>query len=64
MNTNSHMPTAKIYRFPVKSTVIRPSATSSTGKGQATRLIVAPNVEFGSGWYHDCAIQAERSQKP
>ena len=64
MNTNSHTPSAKIYRFPVKSTVIRASAASSTGKGQTARLIVAPNVEFGSGWYHDSAIQTERAQKP
>ena len=63
MNTNSHMPTAKIYRFPVKSAVIRTNATSTMSKGQTSRLIVAPYIEFGNSWYHDAAIQAERTPK-
>ncbi len=63
MNTNSNVPTAKIYRFPVKSAVIRSNATSTMAKGQAARLLVAPYVDFGSGWYHDAAIQNERPQK-
>ena len=63
MNANARPPTAKIYQFPVtKSSTLRgpgPDARSSPDRSAS----VLPTVEFGSGWYHDAAVQAERSRK-
>ncbi|MGD0562306.1 MAG: DUF2735 domain-containing protein [Roseiarcus sp.] len=64
MNTNSRPPTAKIYQFPRKT---------SAGAGAPSREIkpalhqpqrAAPSFEFGGGWYHEAAIQAECARKP
>jgi hypothetical protein len=63
MNTNSHPPSAKIYQFP------RKAAAGLTGPGREVRsaadqrLRALPRVEFGSGWYHDAAVQTDWSRK-
>ena len=63
MNVNSPPNTAKIYQFPVKmSAGLRGSARASKSAVDY-RLQAAPAVEFGSGWYHEAAIQAERLHK-
>ena len=50
MTENVQRETAKIYQFPVKARAGKASQQSDP----PSRL--AP-VEFGSGWYHDAAIQ-------
>jgi hypothetical protein len=63
MNTNSHPPSAKIYQFPRKTSA---SASASSREPRTTldhRLRAVPNVEFGSGWYHEAAVQAEWTRK-
>jgi hypothetical protein len=45
---------AKIYQFPVKANV-RDAGKHASGRNAVELL--APKVEFGSGWYHDDAIQ-------
>ena len=54
-------PSAKIYQFPRK-----PAARADAASGQTAsdRAIKTPPVEFGGGWYHEAAIQAERQRKP
>jgi hypothetical protein len=61
MLTNSPPPSAKIYQFPRK--ISAKSAIPATMSAADHRLRLAPSVEFGSGWYHDAAIQAERPRK-
>jgi len=64
MNTNSGAPTAKIYQFPATTQGkldkrgLRP--TSATDRRQPP----LPTVEFGSGWYHEAALEAEHPRKP
>ncbi len=63
MNTKSGAPTAKIYQFP-KSTSGKldergPRSPSSTER----RDFLPPPVEFGSGWYHQAAIDADIPRK-
>ena len=63
MSMNSHPHTAKIYQFPRKTSVnagaARQGAPATDHRGQAVAT-----VEFGSGWYHEAALQAERVRKP
>jgi Protein of unknown function (DUF2735) len=63
MNTNMRPPTAKIYQFPVKnSPTLRGSSSEARTIGDRG-VGALPTVEFGSGWYHDAAVQAERARK-
>ncbi len=64
MTANSHRETAKIYQFPAggraglrdKRTTIMPIDAVASGR--------AAKVIFGSGWYHEEAIQdAEQARK-
>jgi hypothetical protein len=53
--------TAKIYQFPAGGRAGRATAIKSTeDHAVAARH---PRVDFGSGWYHDAAIEAERPAK-
>ncbi len=58
MAASSHKETAKIYTFPVRARTTGPEAYHGSAKPvadlSAARL---PRVDFGSGWYHDAAIQ-------
>lgn len=62
MATHTQRETAKIYAFP---TTIRPSVRRASDQpaivAQFPRKI-AEFVDFGSGWYHDAAIQEAQSQ--
>jgi hypothetical protein len=69
MTTDSRTASAKIYEFPVR---IRAAARIPGGaaSGEPARPVadVAPSrisrTTFGSGWYHEAAIQeAERTVK-
>ena len=64
MNPNPSMPaTAKIYQFPTK---ISANAGHRARQPQSTpdhRALQLAAVEFGSGWYHEAALQAETVRK-
>ena len=63
MNTNPRPPSAKIYQFQRKTSA-RPGGASReirTATEHRQRPVVA--VEFGSGWYHEAAVQAEWPSK-
>jgi hypothetical protein len=61
MTINNFQQSAKIYQFPVR---IRPTAAGSREQAMIAGNVAAPRLAraaFGSGWYHDAAIQeAER----
>jgi hypothetical protein len=61
MSANSPPNTAKIYQFPVKVSRLRGGRESRSAMDY--QLQPAPAVDFGSGWYHEAAIQAERLRK-
>jgi Protein of unknown function (DUF2735) len=63
MSANSRPPSAKIYQFPGKASV-HAAAAREDRSARDLRLRTIPSVEFGSGWYHDAAIQAEKARKP
>ena len=63
MSANSPPNTAKIYQFPVKASRLRGAGRESRS-AMDRQLQLAPAVDFGSGWYHEAAIQAERLRKP
>jgi hypothetical protein len=61
MNMNSPPTSAKIYQFPRKASV---AASREIKPAMDHRMRAVPTVDFGSGWYHEAAIQAERARKP
>ena len=62
MSASSPPNTAKIYQFPVKASRLRGVGRESRS-AMDYQVQLAPAVEFGSGWYHEAAIQAERLRK-
>jgi hypothetical protein len=54
-------PSAKIYQFPRKPALRANVMGPKAGADQAGQT---PRVEFGGGWYHEAAIQADRQRKP
>jgi hypothetical protein len=57
MNTSFHHGSAKIYQFPVRA---RPTIGARRQEFETPVEINAPGiseVECGSGWYHEAAIQ-------
>jgi uncharacterized protein DUF2735 len=59
MTEQPERPTATIYQFPVKARTTRREGIARKASDVATRP-----VEFGSGWYHDAAIQeAEQAHR-
>lgn len=58
MTMTSPRGTAKIYAFPARGRAV------TTSHDDAARLMAdmarLPAVEFGSGWYHDAAIQESK----
>jgi hypothetical protein len=63
MNANSPPHTAKIYQFPRKTSAMPGSHNREMRLATDHRLRALPTVEFGSGWYHDAAVQAEWVRK-
>ena len=64
MNMNSPPTSAKIYQFPRRGIVGAAAASREIKPALDHRLRVVPTVDFGSGWYHEAAVQAERTRKP
>lgn len=64
MSTNSRPPSAKIYQFPRKSSAISGRPGGEIASAPDRRPQALPSVEFGSGWYHEAAVLAERTRKP
>lgn len=57
--SNVHRETAKIYTFPVKQDAVsRRLALQAQRVAQFASLSV-PRTDFGSGWYHEAAIDDE-----
>jgi hypothetical protein len=57
MATSFQRESATIYEFPLRGRF-------AAKREEAERAAAAPRVVFGSGWYHDEAIQdAERARK-
>jgi hypothetical protein len=63
MSTAPRPPTAKIYQFPRRVTARSANPGASTGPMLAPSGANEPRVDFGSGWYHEAAIEAERGRK-
>jgi hypothetical protein len=59
MSTNVQGGSAAIYKFPARGRFAMNTQRDDT-KVTALR---AAEVAFGSGWYHDEAIEAERARK-
>jgi hypothetical protein len=62
MRANSPPNTAKIYQFPVKAARLR-GASRESRSAMDYQVQPAPAVDFGSGWYHEAAVEAERLRK-
>jgi hypothetical protein len=63
MSANSRAPSAKILPF-VRKSPAKPAGGSRDMKAARDEGRAFATVEFGSGWYHEAAIQAETSRKP
>lgn len=56
MATNVQAGSATIYQFPARGRYAKPAA-------EQTAAVQPAHIVFGSGWYHDEAIEAERARK-
>ncbi|MFE1600229.1 DUF2735 domain-containing protein [Methylobacterium sp. ID0610] len=64
MTTAPRRETAKIYQFPVRGRDGQGGRRPETSTSDRNAFRFA-DAAFGSGWYHDAAIQdAERPRKP
>ncbi len=61
MSETTQRETAKIYQFPVKARAPKAGQQAGTRKGVELPAGMA-TVEFGSGWYHDAAVQQDAEQ--
>ena len=60
MSTNFHHPSATIYEFP-----LRGRFAVTTGRDEASTSMASqrlPTIASGGSWYHDEAIEAERTR--
>jgi hypothetical protein len=64
MSTSSHPRSATIYQFPRKIPANAGECHRAVKATAALGMQAIPTVEFGSGWYHEAAVQAERARKP
>jgi hypothetical protein len=63
MSTEPRPPTAKIYQFP-RRVIARPADASASARPTLAPLSpIEPSVDFGGGWYHQAAIEAEHIRK-
>jgi hypothetical protein len=58
MSTRQEGATAKVYQFPARGRFAKAAPVDAHLK-----VVDAPSIAFGSGWYHDEAIEAERAHK-
>jgi hypothetical protein len=64
MNMNSPPTSAKIYQFPRRIAVGAVASSREIKPALDHRMRAVPTVDFGSGWYHEAAVQSERARKP
>jgi hypothetical protein len=63
MNTNFYRESATIYEFPAGGRAAFGSLRDASKPAAVTSLRV-PKTVFGSGWYHEAAVQeAEQTRK-
>jgi hypothetical protein len=62
MSKNSPPPSARIYQFPARGSA-RPGRPLPASPSTPDPRLTVPAVEFGSGWYHDAAVQADTHRK-
>jgi hypothetical protein len=63
VNPNSDAPTATIYQFPLTSSADLDKPGVRPAPAAERRQPPLPTVEFGSGWYHEAAMEADRPRK-
>ena len=64
MTESSLRETARIYQFPVRDRATKVNHRESQKKVAELAAARVADAEFGSGWYHEAAIQdAERARK-
>jgi hypothetical protein len=59
--TNTSGGSARIYQFPARGR-FSTSAVQNESSAAALAALRAPTISYG-GWYHDEAIEAERTRK-
>jgi hypothetical protein len=67
MSDTSNRGSATIHPFPAggRAGLSRFGAVREAGEARVARLFPpVAVVEFGSGWYHDAAIEAEAAERP
>jgi hypothetical protein len=64
VGTNVRQETAKIYQFPRRIAASNAGFRQECASAANFRPQPLPAVECGSGWYHEAAIEAERTRKP
>ena len=57
--SNVHRETAKIYTFPVKQDAVRRRLALQAQRVAEFDARSIPRTDFGSGWYHEAAIDDE-----
>jgi hypothetical protein len=63
MNTCPRPPSAKIYQFTPRISANPGGSGRPIKSAPDPRLRPLPTVEFGSGWYHEAAIDADTPRK-
>jgi hypothetical protein len=64
VGTNVRQKTAKIYQFPRRIAAAQAGFRQEYASALDSGSQPLPAVECGSGWYHEAAIEAERTRKP
>ncbi|GJE57619.1 DUF2735 domain-containing protein [Methylobacterium sp. WL9] len=64
MSMSSHQESARIYQFVPKARMNPPALRDRTAPVIELMPPRLPLCEFGSGSYHEAAIQEDRSRKP
>lgn len=59
MMAKTDQQTAKIYAFPVKKRIVAERLRKLERDAARLRPVNYAATEFGSGWYHEAAIQGE-----
>ena len=60
MATNVQGGSATIYQFPARG---RYALSGASNVMESASAMQPANIVYGSGWYHDEAIEAERARK-
>ena len=60
MATNVQAGSATIYQFPARG---RYAVSGASNVMESASAPQPANIVYGSGWYHDEAIEAERARK-